>query len=141
MSRPMRNVLGRAATLLLPIGMLVAGCGGTAETRPADWAYISAAIVQPSCATANCHSTLAKRSGVVLDKTPDGYFQLVCRGFVRPTRPSSSSLIALLKGQGVRRMPPDFALPDEDINLISQWITTGAEYSGPSPAVMCPPQP
>ena len=138
MSRPVRRIPGRAAMVLVPLALLAAGCGGTTETRPADWSYISTAIIQPSCATANCHSTLAKRSGVVLDRISDGYFQLVCRHFVVPMAPASSAVIALMKGQGSRRMPPDFALPDEDINLISAWITGGAAYSGPAPAVTCP---
>ena len=112
------------------------GCGAGAETRPAKWSYISPAIIQPSCATANCHSQLAQRSGVVLDSTYDGYDQLVNRHFVIPGKPDSSALIGLLRGQGSRRMPPDFPLPDVDIKLIEDWIMAGAMWdsSGPQPA-------
>lgn len=103
-----------------------AGCGGQAETRPARWSYISAAIIQPNCATANCHSELSQRSGVKLDDMRTGYDQLLSRGFVTPMKPESSALIGLLNGAGTRRMPPDFALPDADIDLISAWIAAGA---------------
>lgn len=103
------------------------GCGGQAETRPARWSYISAAIIQPNCATANCHSELSQRSGVKLDDMRTGYDQLVNRGFVTKSKPESSALIGLLNGAGTRRMPPDFALPDADIDLISAWIAAGAE--------------
>jgi hypothetical protein len=111
-----------------------AGCGDEKETRPARWSYISAAIVQPNCATANCHSDLSQRSGVELDDMKTGWQQLVNRRFVVPGNAADSALIALLNGQGTRRMPPDFALPKADIDLISAWIMAGATYDGPSPA-------
>jgi hypothetical protein len=111
-----------------------AGCGGETETRPARWSYISAAIVQPNCATANCHSDLSQRSGVLLNGMKIGWEQLVNRRFVVPGNAPDSALIGLLKGEGSRRMPPDFALPKVDIDLISAWIMAGANYDGPSPA-------
>lgn len=135
----MRRILRRAVLTLVPLGLFAAGCGGTADTRPATWSYISSAIVQPSCATANCHSKLAKRSGVVLDGTQDGWSQLVCRHFVVPSMAADSAVIALMMGQGSMRMPPDFALPDEDIKLIANWINAGAAYDGPAPTPTCGP--
>lgn len=120
--------------LLVLASLAIAGCGGTEDTREAKWAYISTAIVQPNCATANCHSNLSQRSGVQLDDIKTGYYQLVARHFVLPMRPDDSALVGLLKGQGSRRMPPDFALPKDDIDLISKWISNGAPYDGPQPA-------
>jgi len=66
----------------------LSGCGGADETRPAKWSYISTAIVQPNCATANCHSDLSQRSGVKLDDMHTGWEQLVCRNFVIAGNPS-----------------------------------------------------
>ena len=97
----MRRILRRAVLTLVPLGLFAAGCGGTADTRPATWSYISSAIVQPSCATANCHSKLAKRSGVVLDGMQDGWSQLVCRHFVVPSMAADSAMIALMNGTRV----------------------------------------
>ena len=37
-----------------------------------------------------------------------------------------SEMVALLRAEGSRRMPPDFALPEVDIALIERWITDGA---------------
>lgn len=117
----------RAQVVLLSAGLAAgAGCGGQEDTRPATWSYISTAIVQPSCATALCHSAIAQRSGVRLDKVDTGYDSLVTRNFVVPGSPEQSSLILLLEGQGTRRMPPDFPLASDDIDLISKWITGGA---------------
>ena len=134
----MKGTTPRASTpvgaVLLVLAGLAVGCGEAGETRPAKWSYISAAIVQPSCATANCHSDLSQRSGVLLDDMRTGYQQLVGRHFVIPTKHAESALIGLLKGQGTRRMPPDFALPNADIDLIAAWITAGANYDGPGQA-------
>src|SRR3569623_2764610 len=81
------------------LGASFGGCGATQVERPAKWPFISAGIVQPSCATANCHSQLAERSGVVLDTVADGYQQLTQRHFVTPGDPDNSALMALLRGQ------------------------------------------
>ena len=131
------NRLKRSGPLLLVLATVAsAGCGSETDTRPAKWSYLSTAIIQPSCATANCHSNLSQRSGVVLDDIRGGYSQLVGRHFVLPTRPAESALVELLKGQGSRRMPPDFPLAQDDIALISTWISNGALYDGPgSPPV------
>jgi hypothetical protein len=137
----MNRTTRRGAPPLLVLACLMAGCGGQNDTRPAKWSYISAAIVQPNCATANCHSNLSQRSGVELNDMRTGYYQLVCRNFVSPGRPADSALVGLIKGQGSRRMPPDFALPNDDIDLISAWIMNGAAYDGPGMAPVCPAAP
>ena len=112
----------------MALALAVVGCGSSADSRPQKWSFISAAIIQPSCATANCHSQLAQRSGVALDNAYDGYDQLVNRHFVKPGDPDGSALIGLLRGQGSRRMPPDFPLPDVDIELIAGWIAAQAPW-------------
>jgi hypothetical protein len=133
-ARSMSRTVRRAALALIPVATLLAGCGAN-DDRPAKWSYISAAIIEPSCATANCHSQLAQRSGVVLDGIRVGYAQLLCRHFVLAGNADSSAVIALMNAQGARRMPPDFALPATDIKLIGEWINAGAPYDGPSPVV------
>jgi len=112
----------------LVLALAVVGCGSSADTRPKKWSFISPVIIQPSCATANCHSQLAQRSGVALDSAYDGWDQLVNRHFVKPSDSEGSALIGLLRGQGSRRMPPDFPLPDADIELIAAWIDDGAMW-------------
>lgn len=124
--------------VLMLVGLAALGCGSADDTRPATWSYISTAIVQPSCATANCHSNLSQRSGVQLDGIRTGYYQLVARNFVLPGRPGDSALMGLIEGNGSRRMPPDFALPKADIDLIAKWISNGAPWSGPGSAPFTP---
>jgi hypothetical protein len=108
-----------------------AGCGG-ADGREAKWSYIYPAIIEPSCATASCHSDIARRAGVNFGYKGEAYFQLIDRHFVaRNADPAKavadSELLYLLEGKGARRMPPDFALPNVDIDIIADWIAGGAK--------------
>jgi hypothetical protein len=116
----------RGLLLWLGLGLgLVAGCGG-ADNRPPRWSFIAPTIIEPSCATASCHAAVAQRAGVALDPPDTAYQTLVGRSFVIPGHPEESELVALLRAQGSQRMPPDFPLPEVDIELIEQWITMGA---------------
>jgi hypothetical protein len=130
---PMRP--GNSLTWILrAVGVLAAlaplslsGCGSDTDDRPAQFSYIYPAIIEPSCATASCHSNYTREAGVNFGLDSDeAYYQLIARHFVTPSDPADSELIYLLKAQGARRMPPDFALPEVDIDLISTWITAGA---------------
>jgi hypothetical protein len=126
--------------LSLSTSTLASGCGDTMDDRPAKWSYISAVVIQPSCATANCHSALSDRSGVDLSDMRDGYDRLVGGSFVRRGQPECSTLMNLLRGEGSRRMPPTFPLPSADIALIERWIEAGADYDGPgTPRIAVPP--
>ena len=127
---PLRPLMAVAVTL----SVFAAACGGEVGSRPAKWSYISTEIIQPSCATSNCHSKITQRSGVQLDTIRDGYEQLLGRHFVAPGMPDSSGLVGLIEGQGSLRMPPDFALPLDDITVIRAWIMAGAAYDGPGTA-------
>jgi len=128
----------------LALGVLgtAAGCGKAADDRPATWSYVSTAILQPNCATANCHSALAQRASVDLSTREAGYHSLVDRHFViaRDTvlgdggaalltddqRVERSQVINLMHAQGNLRMPPDMPLPETDIQLVASWIRNGA---------------
>jgi hypothetical protein len=103
-------------------GVLLQGCGNDSEDRPATWSYIYPAIIQPSCATASCHSDFTQRSGVNLGVGDEAWRQLVCRHFAIPGHSNQSEVIALMNAAGAMRMPPDFALPGADIALIATWI-------------------
>lgn len=127
---------GRGWFALGLLGFLL-GCGG-AENRPARWSFIAPAIIEPSCATASCHSAMAQRASVVLDSRDTAYETLTSRHFVvtcndpapptcAQTAAATSEIIVLMRGQGSRRMPPDFALPEADIRLIETWISNGAK--------------
>ena len=115
------------------------GCADV-EDRASRWHYIHAAVIKPNCTTSNCHSALAARAGVQLETPEAAYLVLtgrVCdgndppgeppRNFVVPSQPESSKLMFLLRGQEVRRMPPDTPLPDVYIDLVEQWIREGAQ--------------
>jgi hypothetical protein len=117
------RVVGVLAAICAP---LVAGCGG-ADGRAAEWSYVYSGIIEPSCATASCHSDFTRRAGVNFGFKDEAYFQLVNRHFVIPNVPEQSELLFLLQAKGARRMPPDYALPNDDIALIYDWIAGGAK--------------
>jgi hypothetical protein len=119
----MKNPSTPTMVIPLVLGALLVGCSGS---RPASWSYISAAIIQPNCATANCHSALSANSGVHLNDIQGGYEALVGRCFVIPGNSAQSELITLLNGRGNLRMPPDSPLPADEISLIAKWIDDGA---------------
>jgi hypothetical protein len=113
------------ALLLTCSAALALACGG-ADTRPADWSYIHAAIVAPSCATASCHSAFVAAGGLAFDDAAETRRLWVTRPYVTPGDPNSA-LMALLEGRERDRMPPDAPLPQADIDLIRRWIEEGAQ--------------
>lgn len=147
---PSRWRAGRVVLVLIGLAGSAAGCGKSTDDRPATWSYVSTAILQPNCATANCHSAIAQRASVDLSTRAAGYASLVDRHFVitreavtdggaagldagaMPTltddqRVERSQIINLMHAQGNLRMPPDMPLPETDIQLVASWIRAGAE--------------
>jgi hypothetical protein len=116
----------------------IVGCTST-DDRPATWAVISTSILQPSCGTASCHSELSQTAGVILDSRAAGCRTLVTAppggygAFVVAGAPDQSQLLYLLRGEEIRRMPPDGPLPAADVELVERWI---AEL--PAGEVGCP---
>ena len=116
----------------LIVSMLALAACVSSDDRPADWPTISATMFEPSCGTGGCHSQLSQVAGVILDtrvagcrtlvsNPPDGYGPFVAAG-----HPETSQLMFLLRGQEIRRMPPDGPLPDADLDRVAAWITAGA---------------
>jgi hypothetical protein len=105
---------------------VAAGCGGSVDSRPAKWSYIYPVIIQPNCATANCHSNLTQRGNTRLDTMARAYTQLRIYA-------ASPLLSQLLRGESTtfQRMPPDVPLSDPDIALIEAWGSAGANWDGP----------
>ena len=119
-------MISRRRLVLVAAAALI-GCGGADDTRPPQWSFISATIIEPSCATVNCHSKIANRAGVDLHDRATGYSNLTLRNFVVSSNPNASALHYLLRGEGALRMPPDAPLPDADLALIDEWISLGAK--------------
>jgi len=122
--------MDRARSLVAAV-LVLGACADDKDDRPAEWPYIAAAIIQPNCASASCHSNLTRTGGLVLEEANSSCVTL--RGyepdgnFVVPGNPTESKLVALLRGDETWRMPPDLPLPEADIQLIEKWILLGAE--------------
>jgi hypothetical protein len=118
------------AVVAAALSIVVSGCNGSSDDRPKSWAFISATIMEPSCATVNCHSAITHQGGVDLSAREIGYETLVGKpgdgGFqtfyVYPGYPQFSPVVNLMNAEGSTRMPPDNPLPQADIQLIENWI-------------------
>ena len=95
----------------------VVGCGGLEDERPAKWSFIYATIVQPQCATVNCHSAIAQKKNLDFSER-DVAFCSMPAGLIPGVLKADSSLS--------RRMPPDAPLPAPDIELLTTWANSGA---------------
>ena len=69
-------MISRRRLVLVAAAAVLIGCGSADDTRPAKWSFISATIIEPSCATVNCHSKIADRAGVDLHDRATGYNNL-----------------------------------------------------------------
>ena len=146
----------------LVAALLVGACGDSEDPRPASWDYLSPALLQPSCATASCHSPAAAAAGLDFSTPERGYTSLTrlsvwivdpdgaisdgCRDVdgvrvcQRPTRPlvnafnpAQSRLLHVLRAEGAPRMPPDRPLAEADIALVERWILEGAREHSDAP--------
>jgi hypothetical protein len=149
------DVRATSAAAILALVFAASGCLGMTDSRPATWSFVSAAILEPNCASASCHSRGAAAAGLDLSSAERGFISLtglwvwivdpagtadqgcravdgttVCqrehRSLVVPFDPAQSRLTQLLRARQRNRMPPDRPLPEVDIRLIETWILDGA---------------
>jgi hypothetical protein len=167
MMRPTSNTRRWLTPLFAATVSVGAACGRT-DDRPAAWTYVSAALFQPSCATASCHSPGRAVAGLDFFDPDRGYRSLTglkiwvpdpnapaggdcqavgetiyCehdRPLVAAFNPTQSRLVNMLRARSAPRMPPDRPLPEADIALVEAWILDGARRTpdGP-PAGVAPP--
>ena len=119
------------AVAAVVFSIMASGCNGTTDDRPPTWSFISTTIMEPSCATVNCHSAITAQGGVDLSAREIGYQTLVRNSggqtfYVYPYYPQYSPIVNLMNAEGSTRMPPDNPLPAADIQLIENWIADGA---------------
>lgn len=135
MHNPRVTLAGRSWWFALAVVSGVVGCGSLKDERPAKWSFIYATIIQPQCATVNCHSEIAKKGGRDFHER-----DIACAQW---------GGTQVLKGDARLRprMPPDAPLPAADIELITLWQETLPEaYNDaepdhpPCPALPPPPE-
>lgn len=111
------------------------------DDRPQTLAFITEAILKPSCATAECHSAMKAQSGDVFDSVSAARASIVDNGLVvtceklATPQPSpcieaaqQSYLLTVITEGDARgnRMPLDQPMSNTDIELIGTWIENGA---------------
>jgi hypothetical protein len=108
-----------------------AGCGTDPDTRPETADYIIEAILAPRCGRAACHSSETREHNYAFDTIPAAIASINNSGshgraLVTPGSPDQSQLVTVLTDTK-SPMPPDSPLPQADIDLITKWVTDGAE--------------
>jgi hypothetical protein len=117
--------------------LALAACAN--EERAAQWTFVHAAIIQPSCTTSACHSAQTAIAGVNLASREGAYTILTGRicgeepsgveppnNYVKPYDAASSRLYHMLVGDNTDQMPPDTPLPAVEVELVARWIEAGA---------------
>jgi hypothetical protein len=103
--------------------VILAACSQTDNDRPRTLQYVTEAILQPNCAQDVCHSSYTRAKGYAFDTVAAARTSLV--PLVNAVEPENSLLYTVLT-RTIKRMPYDAPLPQKDIDLIFEWLTTGA---------------
>ncbi len=134
----MSRIVGVALFVVAGLG----ACGGVHDDRPRTLEYITKAILAPSCASAECHSTFSqsgrrpKNPGdptipLVFDTVMGARLSIYNDGaIVDHFEADADQLPTLIVNLTVEhadapRMPLDRPLPDADIELLHDWILLG----------------
>lgn len=122
--------------IVIPLALLAA-CAEDDYQRPRTVEYLTDAILLPSCAAAECHSSFARKQGFsfsTVDEARVGITDMVAGAIDSPTHgtPDDSQFVQVLT-RSVDRMPFDQALSNADQQLIRDFISIGA------PGAQCNP--
>jgi hypothetical protein len=125
----------------------LAACGG-ADDRPKNLEYITGAILEPTCAVAQCHSAFRRQAGDEFDTTTAARVSLITYGHLQiqnscqpyPQECDATLIKSVTVGlQSVLdpsvtnvRMPFDAPLPNEDVALMQDWIAEGWDTMNPA---------
>lgn len=132
---PLACSWGRAASGILSLAIFwLGGCDSQLD-RPASFGYVQSAILAPGCATASCHSSGQAIEDIDLSDKAAAYLSLTgvnCGEddpslYVNTKDPDRSAILSIMRSTGGDRMPPDVAVPDEELALIERWIAEGAQ--------------
>lgn len=106
---------------------VLAACGvdPSDDERPRTLEYVTRAVLAPSCANAQCHSSFRQEANRAYDTIERSCETMLERGDVVVDDPEASLLLIVLE-RTVDRMPYDQPLPDPEIALIRNWIVDGA---------------
>lgn len=107
--------------------LALAACGidPAEDDRPKTLAYVTKAILAPSCGNAQCHSSFRQAANRAYDTVERACETMLEQGEVVRDDPSTS-LLSIVLTRTVDRMPYDQPLPEVDQQLIRNWIAEGA---------------
>lgn len=115
---------------VLAAALLLAACGvdpdePNADDRPRTLHYITSAVLKPSCAAAQCHSSFRQVKNRAYDTVERACESMIEQGDVIPGDPDGSFIDQVLV-RTVKRMPYDQPMAKADRALLRDWILIGA---------------
>jgi hypothetical protein len=145
--RPLRRTTRRRwADTIAPTSIIALAACSTNDDRPLTVEYLTAAVLQPSCGAAQCHSTFAANQTLIFDTVGGTRSSLIKEGLIRfdsklrydPANPVQADLIQWVTqtdplNKGIGRMPWDAPMANEDILYLEQYIQASA------PGAQCDP--
>jgi hypothetical protein len=112
--------------LVLVAAAATAACNQTDNNRPATLEYITEAILQPYCSQSVCHSSYTMERGYAFDTVVASRRSILDHSLVAPGD-SGGSLLYNVLVRTKKRMPYDAPMQQKDIELIKEWIDSGAD--------------
>jgi hypothetical protein len=110
--------------MLLMVALLPA-CGTTPDERKPTLEVVTFEVLKPSCGQVQCHSTTTAIRGYAFDTYDASKASLTDMLSGRFT-PTNNDLYQVMHDSGDDRMPPDYPLEQQDVDLVDAWLTAGA---------------
>ncbi|HEY0253011.1 MAG TPA: hypothetical protein VGC41_15855, partial [Kofleriaceae bacterium] len=107
---------------LICLAFVIAACTSSGHRDP-TLEVVALEILAPTCGQVQCHSSSTKTEGYAFD-TLDGA-KAALKRLVNGT--NGGQLLEVLETTGGKRMPPDYPLDTQDIDLIKAWVAAGSQ--------------
>jgi cytochrome c551/c552 len=105
---------------------LVAACGTTPDERPLTLEVVTLSVLAPTCGQVQCHSTTTKTVGYAFDTVDASSASLKALHVNDPDYGYfGGGLFQAIHGDGLKRMPPDGPLSDQDYDFLTAWVAAG----------------
>ncbi|CAN5556269.1 hypothetical protein BH11MYX1_BH11MYX1_04980 [soil metagenome] len=128
---------------------LILGCDfskSAEDRRPLTAEYVTETILKPSCGTAECHSAMKQQNGYIFDSVAGLKYsaRVIDTGLVQTCESlgvpdiatcvqtnfdvqNSLLILSITNTPGLKQMPFDQPMSNQDVALLTDWIQAGAE--------------
>lgn len=97
-------------------------CGTTPDERKPTFEVVTLEVLKPTCGQVQCHSTTTAAQRYAFDTVEAAHETF-------KNELTVGDLSDVIHTDGANRMPPDYPLEPQDIDLVDAWIAAGAPGS------------